>query len=246
MSTLPADSRIIQIPLPLVGEGVPAKRDRVRAADVAAVSIPAKSFTGDFYLTHRDHDRLWFALGDVAGKGLNAALIMAMIQEELLHRIESCAATKCDPSATTARLHEFLRPNLPQSRFATAVIGHLADDGKLVLTNAGHPPPLIRRHGGLVEEIGSTGPVLGLLPESRWCSTTRKLEKGESLLLYTDGVVEASNPAGEELGIDRLRETFGRAGAATTAREVADAVETAVHRHAGRNEDDLTVLVIRR
>jgi sigma-B regulation protein RsbU (phosphoserine phosphatase) len=243
MSTVPADRSLIQLPLPLAGDGAARRRERV--ADVHAISIPAKSFTGDFYVTHRDHDRLWFAVGDVAGKGLNAALIMAMIQEELEHRIESCAAALCDPSATTARLHEFLRPNLPPNRFATAVIGRLDADGALVLTNGGHTPPLIRRRNGTVEEIGSTGPVLGLLPESRWCSTKRRLEAGESLLLYTDGVVEAQDAKGEELGIDRLRDIFGRAGAAAEPREVADGVAAAVRRHAGRNEDDLTIVVLR-
>ena len=68
--------------------------------DVHAVSIPARNFTGDFYFTRRHGERLWFALGDVAGKGLNAAVIMAMIQEELEHRIASCARTGCDPAAT--------------------------------------------------------------------------------------------------------------------------------------------------
>src|SRR4051794_5608558 len=71
-----------------------------------AYSKPARTYTGDFYLTHQDSDRLWFVLGDVAGKGINAAVIMAMIQEELEHRIASCATTKCDPSVTLSRLHE--------------------------------------------------------------------------------------------------------------------------------------------
>jgi serine phosphatase RsbU (regulator of sigma subunit) len=115
--------------------------------NVAAFSKPARTFTGDFYYTHRTDDRLWFALGDVAGKGLPAALIMAMIQEELEHRIESCAATRCDPSTTMQRLHLFLRPLMPSNRFATIVIGHLRDDGVLTIANAGHCPPLIVRNG---------------------------------------------------------------------------------------------------
>src|SRR5258708_24379325 len=81
--------------------------------DVYAYSEPAGTFTGDFYLTRRDGDRLWFALGDVAAKGLPAAVIMAMIQEELEHRIPSFAIARCDPSPTIHRLHMVRHPLLP-------------------------------------------------------------------------------------------------------------------------------------
>ena len=81
--------------------------------NIYAISVPARTFTGDFWFTHRTDDRLWFALGDVAGKGLPAALVMAMIQEELEHRITSCARAGCDPATTMQRLHTFLKPLLP-------------------------------------------------------------------------------------------------------------------------------------
>src|SRR5947207_5124715 len=118
--------------------------------NVAAFSKPARTFTGDFYLTRRDSDRLWFALGDVAGKGLPAAVIMAMIQEELEHRITSCALTRCDPSTTMQRLHLFLQPLLPGNRFASIVIGYLRDDGLLTIANAGHCPLMIAQRNGRV------------------------------------------------------------------------------------------------
>src|SRR5260221_11716310 len=84
--------------------------------DVYAYSEPAGTFTGDFYLTRRGGDRLWFALGDVAGKGLPAAVSMAMIQGELEHRITSCAMARRDPSTTMQRRHTFLQPRLPGNR----------------------------------------------------------------------------------------------------------------------------------
>lgn len=79
----------------------------VRPGSIEAVSRPARTFTGDFYFTHRAKDRLWFAQGDVAGKGLPAAVVMAMIQEELEERIVRCARTACDPASTTQRIDEF-------------------------------------------------------------------------------------------------------------------------------------------
>lgn len=208
--------------------------------DVHAVSVPARSFTGDFYYTQRHGERLWFALGDVAGKGINAAVVMAMIQEELEHRIGSCARMECDPAATMSRLHEFLRTVLPRNKFATAVIGHLHDDGTLTITNAGHCAPLIVRGDGRVEEIGSTGPVAGILPQARWHSINANIHRGESLVLYSDGLAEARNSAGDEFG------TGGIASAASgkSAREIGDRILDAARAY-GR-EDDLTLVVLRR
>ena len=240
MSAVSADSGLSQLAL------FRPRATKARAADVHAISVPAREFTGDFYLTHRQEDRLWLTVGDVAGKGLRAALVMAMIQEELEHRLQSCAQANCDPSVTARRLHEFLRANLPPTRFATAVIGHLHDNGTLLLANAGHPPALIRRRDGSIEEISSTGPVIGLLPVADWKSTSRVLGRGESLLLYTDGVVELRCRSGEEFGVERLKEVFSAAGAARNARDIANAVRASVRRYAEVNEDDLTLVVVRR
>ena len=222
-------------------QALPAVRDRVvthgrtqvrPVINVQAVSRAARTFTGDFYFTHREKDRLWLALGDVAGKGLPAAIVMAMIQEELEHRIASCASTECDPSRTMQRLHEFLAPLIPRNRFATAVIGWLRDDGKLTLTNAGHPPPLIVRRNGTIEEIGSTGPILGVLPCASWSTTTTWLAEGDALVLYSDGVSEAEVEGGE-LGVEGLKKMLART---TSPRELIDALHTS---------DDITMLAVK-
>ena len=211
---------------------MPAVRNRV-VSDVQAVSKAARTFTGDFYFTHRHQDRLWLALGDVAGKGLPAAVVMAMIQEELEQRIVSCAEADCDPSRTMQRLHDFLLPLLPANRFATAVIGWLDSDGTLSLANAGHCPPLVVRACGTIEQIGSTGPVAGVLPNASWHSVTTKLAPGESLILYSDGVTEAMVD-GQELGVSGLQELVREVGAAPQD----------ILRRIPRHEDDLTLVVI--
>lgn len=243
MQTVPAKGgvkKVLQIPL-----FKPKRARKSPALDVHAVSKPATAFTGDFYFTHRYEDRLWFALGDVAGKGLSAAVVMAMIQEELEHRIASCAITRCDPAATMGRLHEFLRPIVPRNRFATAVIGHIGDNGTLRLVNAGHCPPLVMRVDGTIESIDSSGPVVGMLSEARWTSRTTRLETGETLVLYSDGLIEARSSAGEEFGIDRL-EAVLHAQPRASARQTAEAVLAAVERHFSSREDDLTLVVVRR
>jgi sigma-B regulation protein RsbU (phosphoserine phosphatase) len=217
------------------------------AFDVHAVSLPARTFTGDFWFTHRTDDRLWFALGDVSGKGLPAALVMAIIQEELEQRITSCARAGCDPATTMQRLHTLLRPILPGNRFATAVIGWLCDDGTLTLVNAGHCPPLVVRAGGAIEQIDSTGPVVGIVADSRWRSVTHKLRRGDTLVLYSDGLSEAACEGGIEFGTEGIENALRDATRPHSARAVAAHLLAEVDRHAdGAREDDLTLLVIGR
>ncbi len=240
MSAVPADGGVV-VQMPLFSSG--QARAAVLHHDVHAISIPARAFTGDFYFTHREDDGLWFALGDVAGKGLPAALVMAMIQEELEHRIVSCATTGCDPAITMSRLHTFLKPLVARNRFATAVIGNLNTDGVLALTNAGHCPPLIVRANGQIEEVASTGPVLGILASSEWRTFRTRLAPRETVVLYSDGAVEARSSDGEEFGVRRIAAALS-AGA---PKEIAEGIVAAVERHSGGvREDDLTVVVVRR
>ena len=212
------------------------------SVDVHAVSVPARGFTGDFFFSRRQGDTLWIALGDVAGKGLNAAVVMAMIQEELEHRITSCSRNECDPTATMIRLDAFLRPILPSNRFASAIIAQLHDSGRLRLVNAGHPPALIARRDGVIHEIGSTGPVAGLVPNARWTSATLQLATGDTLLLYSDGVIEALD-GGSELGVDGLRSAFARSASRPSARSVARALLHEIESH--EKHDVLTLFVAR-
>jgi phosphoserine phosphatase RsbU/P len=216
-------------------------------AEVHAISIPARTFTGDFYFMHRATDRVWFALGDVAGKGLPAALVMAMIQEELEHRIVSCARTACDPSVTMTRLHAFLKPLIASNKFATAVIGNLHDDGTLQIANAGHCSPMIVRANGEVESIASTGPVVGVLASSQWTTFETTLEHGESLVLYSDGVTEAESHEGHDFGVRRLAAALKAVPRHRTPKAIAENLLAAVEDHTGGvRVDDLTILAITR
>lgn len=216
--------------------------------DVHALSRPAGEFTGDFYFTHRHRDTLWLAIGDVAGKGIHAAVFMAMIQEELEHRIASCAMQSCDPAITMTRLDLFLRTILPPNRFATAAIAQIRDDGTLVVTNAGHCPLLLGRRDGSIETIDSTGPVAGILPSPHWRSIEMPFRRGDTLLAYTDGVTEARSQSGEEFGLARLRDAFEKAIAtARRSRDIGAALTSALSTHAGaKRDDDLTIIVARR
>lgn len=221
----------------------PSKAD----VDVHAISRPARAFTGDFYFTHRQGRRLWLAIGDVAGKGIEAAVVMAMIQEELEHRIVACAATNCDPAVTMTHLDLFLRTILPSNRFATVAIVQIHDDGSLVVANGGHCPLLIARRDGTIESIDSTGPVVGLLPSPVWRSITMPFRRGDTLLAFTDGVIESRSDRDEEFGLDRLRRAFAQAAGRSRASEIGADLTSVLAAHAGtRNDDDLTMIVARR
>lgn len=219
-----------------------APRKSSADVDIKAISRPARAFTGDFYLTHRHGRTLWVVVGDVAGKGIKAAVIMAMIQEELEDSIVSCAMENIDPAVTMTRLDLFLRRLLPSNRFATVAIVQIRDDGRLIAANGGHPPLLIARRDGSIEAIDSTGPVVGLLPSPHWRSINTPFNRGETLLAYTDGVTEARSETGEEFGGERLRRTFANASRGGDASEIAASIAAALP----PQEDDLTIIVARR
>jgi len=220
---------------------LPLFKPATHAFDVSALAIPAKSFTGDFYYVERCEEGLWFALGDVAGKGLNASVMMMMIQEELESAIDEARRGSGDPATAMWRLDRAMKGILPSNRFATAVIGRIDTNGTLVLANGGHCPPLLV-HGKTVEAIGSTGPVIGMLDHPQWTSIVRRVDNNDMLVVYTDGVTEASDAAMTEFGTERLTSLVtSTRGAIATTRAIACAVET----HAGpERQDDLTVVAI--
>lgn len=216
--------------------------------DLHAISRPARVFTGDFYVAHTDRSGLRIALGDVAGKGLGAAIVMAMIQEELERWRSESGVGEGNPEATLFRLQELLKPLLPDNRFATAVIAHLGRDGSLALANAGHCAPLIARADGSLESIAATGPVLGILDRPRWTSVRTRLGCGDALLLYSDGLSETRSPQGLDFG-EVLAPAFAGLTRETGAgaRAIAEGLFGEAGRHAeGKAEDDLTLVVVRR
>lgn len=211
-----------------------------------AVSLPARSFTGDFYsvLSARDAG-LVFALGDVAGKGLDAAVMMAMLQEQL----EQMVSERRDPRVADliAAIHEVASEEMPSNKFATLVVGRFCSEGFARMVNAGHTPPVILRADGTTETIDSTGPVVGLIRGSAWRVHDAMLAPGDALVLYSDGVTEAESPEGQELGVEGVRIALaGREGddASTLVRRVLTATER--HRAGAPPADDTTVMVVRR
>jgi phosphoserine phosphatase RsbU/P len=140
-------------------------------------------------------------VADVSGKGMAASLLTASLEAFAAGPIED----GLPPDEICAKLSHLLYRRTPPEKYATAVVAALAlDTGVLRYANAGHNPPLLVRAGGAIEELAATGVPIALLPAAAYEAAEIRLAPGDSLLLYTDGIVEANDPDGEEYGNDRL------------------------------------------
>jgi serine phosphatase RsbU (regulator of sigma subunit) len=172
-------------------------------AEIAGISIPAREVGGDFFNYFVLPDgRLALLIGDVSGKGVSAALLMANIQATLRARLPH----ETDLARLADRLDRELDQNTPGSVYLTLFLGILEIDGRVLrYVNAGHNPQfVIRRRGGL-EALSSTGMPIALYAGHGYTEAQARLEAGDLLFFYTDGLVEAENEAGDMLGPERLQ-----------------------------------------
>jgi serine phosphatase RsbU (regulator of sigma subunit) len=214
--------------------------------DLGGMSFPCFEIGGDYFdFVPAGEGHLLVGVGDVSGKGLDAAVMMAMLQEQL----EKMVTEHRDPRVADliAAIHEVASEDLPSNKFATLVVGRFCNEGFVRMVNAGHTPPMILRASGAIETIGSTGPVVGLIRGAAWRVHDALLAPGDSLILYSDGVTEAESPEGHELGVEGVHVALaGREGedSASLARHLFDAATR--HRAGAPPADDTTVMVVRR
>ena len=207
----------------------------------------ASEVGGDFYdLINTVEDGWICAIGDVRGKGVEAASVTALAR----YTIHAVTLKNDKPSEVLAALNEAMLRQLPEDRFCTAACIRLEpqDDSLGVgvdVSRAGHPPPLLVSPEGTVEEVGCSGRVLGVFPEAELKDTSLRLMPGEALVLYTDGVTEARSPDGDFFGEGRLRRLLGSCAgcdAVTFARRIKSVV---LDFQEGYPRDDLAILVLR-
>jgi len=190
-----------------------------------------------------DPGRLGVALGDVAGKGLPAALLMAKLQATLRALASECASL----GELGQRVNRIVKRDGLSNRFATLVYLELApDSGRVRLVNAGHPPPLLLKSRS-IEELPRGSIALGIVPDADFVEQQVELRAGEMLLVYSDGVTEAMNRAGEFFGDERLRATLAAAGA-STAEQAGQSVLAAADAFTGdaRVFDDFSLVILKR
>jgi serine phosphatase RsbU (regulator of sigma subunit) len=208
-------------------------------------SRPCHAVGGDYYdFVPLPGGRYAFAVGDVAGKGMPAALIMCSLQASLHALIEQ----DLSPAETTARLNRLLCGKLPVNRFVTLFYGVIDPATRtLTYTNAGHNPPAVLRSGGGLEHLSPCGPPLGFVDTSTYAAQAVVLEPNDLLVCYSDGITEAADPAGVDFGEQRLIDIV-RADSGATSDDVVGRVFDAIDsHHAGTTPaDDLTLVVLKR
>jgi phosphoserine phosphatase RsbU/P len=226
--------------LPKGGSGA----DRFSACEIAAALEPAWSVGGDLYNYFvSSGDTLWFAVGDVSGKGVPAALFMVKTNTLL----RSVAGTLDDPGRILAELNRELCRDNDTCMFVTMMVGVVdCISGEFTLASGGHNPPVRRAADGHCEFLDfEGGPVLGYIEAAEFPIWRSQLQPGETLLLYTDGVTEAFDATDHMFSDERLLDVVEKLSG--TATNVATGVMRAVHGFAAGcdQSDDITIVALR-
>ena len=212
--------------------------------DLAAKTVPARNVGGDYYdFLPSGEDQLALVLGDVSGKSMPAALLMANVQATIRGQ------TLLNPAAgdCMTRSNRLLYDSTDSDKFVTffyAVLDPARHE--LRYSNAGHNPPMLLSKGGEPRLLETGGPVLGVVPSFSFPEATVTIDPGDLLLIYSDGFTEAMNRRFEEFGEDRLLEAT-RAAWDLPAAGIVESIFDAVNKHAGDapQTDDMTLMVLR-
>jgi sigma-B regulation protein RsbU (phosphoserine phosphatase) len=205
--------------------------------------VPLGPVSGDYYdVVHERPGQSLFLFGDVEGKGVAASLLMSHLHA-MFRSLSAEGLPLCD---MVARANRIFAGSTGGSAYATLLCGRLDGDGALELVNAGHPPAVLRTANG-VETLGGTGLPVGLFGGGDYTMVSRRLARGDVLVLYTDGVSEARDPGDREFGAERVAAAVDRARGASAA-GVVEAVLADLDGFRGRGplSDDVTVLAVRR
>ncbi len=210
---------------------------------VAALYRPAREVGGDFYdVIPLPDGRVAFVIGDVTDKGVPAALVMSATRSVL----RASAQRLIEPGEVLERVNEHLCPDMPEKMFVTCLYGVLdPTSGILRFANAGHDLPYVQKADGVIE-LRARGMPLGLMPGMSYEEKETTLEPGDSVLLHSDGVLEAHDPERDMFGAPRLKETMARSPG---GREVIDHVLSDLAAFTGPNaeqEDDITMVTLQR
>jgi serine phosphatase RsbU (regulator of sigma subunit) len=206
---------------------------------------PAREVGGDFYdFFDLEEGRLGLVVGDATGKGVPAALVMASTRSML--RAVAQALGSSSPRDVLGRVNDSLVTDIPPNMFVTCFYAILdPESGSLTYANAGHDLPYLHRNGD-AEELRARGMPLGLMPRMGYEEKEIVLDAGEAALFYSDGLVEAHNPKGEMFGFPRLRELVAELGEEGSLGEFLIEELYSFVGEGWEQEDDITLLTLRR
>jgi sigma-B regulation protein RsbU (phosphoserine phosphatase) len=200
-------------------ELLPARDPQLEGFDISAYNFPTEEVSGDYYDWVRVYeDQIGIVIADVSGKGVPAALLMAFLRASL----RAASHIGYSPHISMAKVNYLLWESIERNQFVTAFYGVLdATNHTLAYSNAGHNPPILMDASGNARFEERGGVPLGMFRDSRYYEYYATIDSGQILVMYTDGVTEATNPAGEEYGRDRLVEAV-RGCRELPAREMID------------------------
>jgi sigma-B regulation protein RsbU (phosphoserine phosphatase) len=224
---------------------LPQKAPVVPGFDIAGYNASCRTVGGDYYdfLPYPD-GKIGLLVADVAGKGMPAALMVSSLQA----RVQVLFEEYTELAARVTRLNRIMHTSCPNNRFITFFLGILdPETGEMTYCNAGHNPPLLVRANGKVETLETTGLILGILPNSVIAESKCKLEPGDLVVLFSDGVTEASQmDVDDEFGEERLGETL----LGCSKQPASGMIDTVIQKvaeftHGAPPADDITLIVVK-
>ena len=224
---------------------LPTAPPSIPGYDIAGMSLAARQVGGDYFDFISMADGMTgLCVADVSGKGITAALLMAVVQATIRGQslVNSSMAERLEVS------NRLIHQSTPADKFVTMFYAALdAENHRLHYSNAGHNPPFLIPRVGEPRVLGAGGPVLGVLPHFKFEESTIDLEVGDLLVIFTDGFSEAINPAMEEFGEERLLEA-ARSLTNLPAQELLDTLGEEVRKFCGSEPqfDDMTIMAVRR
>ncbi|MBP8975498.1 MAG: SpoIIE family protein phosphatase [Bacteroidetes bacterium] len=223
----------------------PAALPSIHSAELAAVNIQSQDVGGDYYdVVFVNDDKFVFAIGDVAGKGMPASLLMANVQASLRTLAPICSSM-CD---MMNRINNVVCSNIHSAgKFITFFAGFFQPSTKqLTYSNAGHNPPFVIHRNGSITRLHEGGLILGVFPNTSYDERTIQLMSGDVLILYTDGISEAMNAQSEEFTEERL-EQIVRSVSHRPAQKIVDTIQSKIAFHVQQvpQSDDITLLVLK-
>ncbi|HLL72992.1 MAG TPA: SpoIIE family protein phosphatase, partial [Pyrinomonadaceae bacterium] len=223
----------------------PSNAPNVTGYEMQGISFPCYEIGGDYYdFIERPDGRMVIALGDVSGKGTSAALLMSSLHAAMHAQIPAHKAL----GDTISAVNRYLAETIPMNRFITLFCAELDPaTGLLSFLNAGHNPPLIAHAGGSMEQLAAGGIPLGIVADAVYREGRTQLHPGDALVIYSDGVSETQNAAGEEYGPVRLYNTVARY-LESTAAGIRDKIEADLTKFAQGTPagDDITLVIVKR
>lgn len=220
---------------------LPTTLPTIPGLEIAGAWQPAQAVGGDYYdVIPLGDKRVALSIGDVSGKGVDAAIIMSNLQAA----VRVLARNGVSPRRLCRRLNDHLTANVPNGRFVTFFYG-IIDTRRRTLhyCNAGHLPPIMVRATGQYERLDGGGPVLGVFPAIQYFDRHVSFRPGDRVFLFTDGVSEARNRQEEEFGEQRLVEFLDRSRGAPGNETLIQLVGEVSAFHQSEFEDDVTMLI---